>query len=196
MIVAADQRTVVIGGLMQDKKSDTESKVPFFGDIPIIGWLFKNWSDTTKKTNLVLLLTPYIVRSEDDMRKIYDLKMNERQAFVDAYFTDARRYDPYIDYDRKVGPLGKLVQAMDLEMNRIENGGKGLEGEMLIGPANEGFGRKNIGGTTGGDEIGAPLGDIGGDIGDTGPVDTTTTAPAAEVAPPPPAEAPPAPPAE
>ena len=39
VIVAADQRTVVIGGLMQDKKSDTESKVPFFGDIPIIGWL-------------------------------------------------------------------------------------------------------------------------------------------------------------
>ena len=148
VIVTGDQQTVVIGGLMQDKKSDTESKVPFFGDIPIIGWLFKNWSDTTKKTNLVLLLTPYIVRNEADMRKIYDLKMNERQAFVDAYFTDARRYDPYIDYDRKVGPLGKLVQAMDYEMQRFENGGPGLEGEMMIGPT-ETFGKKNAGTPTG-----------------------------------------------
>jgi general secretion pathway protein D len=147
-----DQRTVVIGGHMQDKKSDSESKVPFFGDIPIIGWLFKNWSDTSKKTNLVLLLTPYIVRTEDDFRKIYDLKMKERQAFIDAYFTDARRYDPYIDYDRKSGPLAKLVQAMDLEMKRIENGGPGLEGEILVGPGTEGFGARRIGGE--GDDAG------------------------------------------
>ncbi|HEY1097575.1 MAG TPA: type II secretion system secretin GspD, partial [Myxococcota bacterium] len=148
VVVTGDQRTVVIGGLMQDKKSDTESKVPFFGDIPIIGWLFKNWSDTTKKTNLVLLLTPYIVRNEADMQKIYDLKMGERQAFVDAYFTDARRYDPYVDYDRKVGPLGKLLQAMDTEMQRIENGGPGLEGEMIIGVGSDGFGSKRAIGTS------------------------------------------------
>jgi general secretion pathway protein D len=152
VVVTGDQRTVVIGGLMQDKKSDSESKVPFFGDIPIIGWLFKNWSDTSKKTNLVLLLTPYIVRTEDDFRKIYDLKMKERQAFIDAYFTDARRYDPYIDYDRKSGPLAKLVQAMDLEMKRIENGGPGLEGEILVGPGTEGFGARRIGGE--GDDAG------------------------------------------
>lgn len=143
VVVTADQRTVVIGGLMQDKKSDSESKVPFFGDIPVIGWLFKNWSDTSKKTNLILLLTPYIVRDEDDFRKIYDLKMKERQAFIDSYFTDARRYDPFIDYDRKTGPLGKLVQAMDIEMQRVENGGKGIEGEELFGPAS--FGDRNVG---------------------------------------------------
>jgi general secretion pathway protein D len=149
---------VVIGGLMQDKKSDSESKVPFFGDIPIIGWLFKNWSDTSKKTNLVLLLTPYIVRTEDDFRKIYDLKMKERQAFIDAYFTDARRYDPYIDYDRKSGPLARLVQAMDLEMKRIENGGPGLEGDVLVGPAAD-LGDRRIGGDNGDDGAGNNGGD-------------------------------------
>ena len=163
VVVTADQRTVVIGGLMQDKKSDTESKVPFFGDIPIIGWLFKNWSDTSKKTNLVLLLTPYIVRSEDDFRKIYDMKMKERQGFIDAYFTDARRYDPYIDYDRKSGPLAKLVQAMDNEMKRIENGGPGLEGELQIGPGSDDFGKRKMGGDDGGSDAGDGI-DMGGDI--------------------------------
>jgi general secretion pathway protein D len=176
VVVTADQRTVVIGGLMQDKKSDSESKVPFFGDIPIIGLLFKNWSDTSKKTNLVLLLTPYIVRSEDDFRKVYNIKMKERQAFIDAYFTDARRYDPYIDYDRKSGPLAKLIRAMDQEMKRIENGGPGLESEILIGPGTDGFGDRRIDGGGGGDDGGA-----GGNN------------PEASEPPPPPPEAPPAP---
>jgi general secretion pathway protein D len=180
VVVTGDQRTVVIGGLMQDKKSDSESKVPFFGDIPIIGWLFKNWSDTSKKTNLVLLLTPYIVRSEDDFRKIYDLKMKERQAFIDAYFTDARRYDPYIDYTRKSGPLAKLLQAMDLEMKRIENGGPGLDGEVLVGPGADGFGNRRVG-PEHGDDDGA--GANGGDAGDAAapealPVDPPPAPPA------------------
>jgi general secretion pathway protein D len=150
VVVTGDQRTVVIGGLMQDKKSDSESKVPFFGDIPIIGWLFKNWNDTSKKTNLVLLLTPYIVRTENDFRKVYDLKMKERQAFIDAYFTDARRYDPYVDYERKSGPLARLLRAMDYEMKRVENGGPGVEGEELIGPAT--FGDRRVGADAGAGE--------------------------------------------
>ena len=177
-VVTGDQRTVVIGGLMQDKKSDSESKVPFFGDIPVIGWLFKNWNDTSKKTNLVLLLTPYIVRSEDDFRKVYDLKMKERQAFIDSYFTDARRYDPYVDYDRKSGPLAKLLQAMDYEMKRVENGGPGIEGEELIGPA--AFGDRRIGGD--GDDHG----------GDHGVVESGNDGGAVEA--PAPQEAPPSPP--
>jgi general secretion pathway protein D len=167
VVVTGDQRTVVIGGLMQDKKSDSESKVPFFGDIPIIGWLFKNWNDTSKKTNLVLLLTPYIVRSEDDFRKVYDLKMKERQAFIDSYFTDARRYDPYVDYDRKSGPLARLLKAMDHEMKRVENGGPGIEGEELIGPAT--FGDRRVGGegasgTDGGGNDGGAGGNDGGNV--------------------------------
>ncbi len=188
VIVTADQRTVVIGGLMQDKKSESESKVPFFGDIPIIGWLFKNWSDTSKKTNLVLLLTPYIVRNEEDFRKIYDMKMKERQAFIDAYFTDARRYDPYIDYQRKSGPLAKLLKAMDHEMMRIENGGPGIEGELLVGP--EEFGRRRVGEGEGeGHSDGGDAGEDGdagggGDDGDSG---------AAAEPPPPPPPPPPAP---
>jgi general secretion pathway protein D len=184
VVVTSDQRTVVIGGLMQDKKSESESKVPFFGDIPIIGWLFKNTTDTSKKTNLVLLLTPYIVRNEADFQKIYDVKMKERQAFIDAYFTDARRYDPYIDYDKKSGPMAKLLQAVDHEMMRVENGGPGLEGEELIGPAS--FGTRNGGGNGGGNGS-----DDGGTDGGTGGTDNDGDAPPAPELPTPPPPPPP-----
>jgi general secretion pathway protein D len=180
VVVTADQRTVVIGGLMQDRKSDSESKVPFFGDIPLIGWLFKNSSDSSKKTNLVLLLTPYIVRDEEDFRKIYDLKMKERQAFIDAYFTDARRYDPYIDYSKKSGPLARLLQAMDYEMKRVENGGPGVEGEELIGPA---LGDRKVGGG-GGDDGGGEGGDAPAPEAPPEPAPPEAAPPAAPITPP------------
>ncbi|OGQ16783.1 MAG: type II secretion system protein GspD, partial [Deltaproteobacteria bacterium RBG_16_71_12] len=132
-LVAKDQQTIVVAGLIQDRKSDTESKVPFFGDIPIIGWLFKTWSDTKQKTNLLIMLTPYVVRDDADFQKIYERKMKERKDFVDAYFSDARVFNPYIDYDKKTGPLGELVRQVQWENDKIENGGPG-HGEELIGP--------------------------------------------------------------
>ena len=149
-VVAKDQQTIVIAGLIQDRKGDTESKVPFFGDIPLIGWLFKTWSDTNQKTNLLVLVTPYIVRDDDDFRKIYERKMKDRKDFVDAYFSDAHVYNPYIDYDKKTGPVGELVRVYEWEMGKIENGGKG-HGEELIGP-DVGFKPRKIG------EDGAPAG--------------------------------------
>jgi general secretion pathway protein D len=97
--------------------------------------LFKTWGDTKQKTNLIIVLTPYIVRTQDDFQKIYERKMQERRAFVDAYFTDARAYNPYVDYDKKTGPLGQLLKALDRESLKLENGGPGLPGESLIGPA-------------------------------------------------------------
>lgn len=146
VVVAKDQQTIAIAGLISDRKGDTESKIPFFGDIPIIGWLFKTWSDNKSKTNLLIVLTPYIVRDDSDFRKIYERKMKERREFVEAYFSDARVYNPYIDYDKKTGPLGELVRAVDYEMEKIENGGKG-HGEQLIVPGEASFkGGRQIGG--------------------------------------------------
>lgn len=138
VVVARDQQTIVIAGLISDRKGDTESKIPFFGDIPIIGWLFKTWSDTKRKTNLLIVLTPYIVRDEGDFRKIFERKMKERRDFVEAYFSDSRVYNPYIDYDKKTGPLGELLRAVGYEMAKIENGGKG-HGEQLIVPGEATF---------------------------------------------------------
>ena len=62
-VVVRDRDTVAMGGLMRDKTVESESKVPLLGDIPILGWLFKNKSKTVEKVNLLFFLTPKIMSS-------------------------------------------------------------------------------------------------------------------------------------
>lgn len=57
-----DGETTVIGGLIQDTKGQNTQKVFFLGDIPIIGQLFSNKENSTDKTELILAITPRIVR--------------------------------------------------------------------------------------------------------------------------------------
>ena len=73
-VVVKDNETIVIGGLVGDSTDEFTYKVPFFGDIPILGWLFKTKSSTREKTNLYVFLTPHIVRTQKDARKIFDEK--------------------------------------------------------------------------------------------------------------------------
>lgn len=69
-VVVKDQETVVIGGLIQDSEEETVQKVPFLGDIPGLGWLFKTKTKNRKKTNLMILLTPHIVKDAVDMTAV------------------------------------------------------------------------------------------------------------------------------
>ncbi|MDP6980608.1 MAG: type II secretion system secretin GspD [Myxococcota bacterium] len=66
-VVVADGDTVVIGGLIGETESTKENKVPFFGDIPVLGWLFKSVEETTRRTNLIIMLTPHIIRTPADL---------------------------------------------------------------------------------------------------------------------------------
>ena len=100
-LTVKDRHTAVIGGLVRDKVTHYAVKVPLLGDIPLLGALFRSTKDTTEKTNLVLVLTPYIVRNEDDMREIFEKRMQERQEFVDHYF--AFRDGPPLGFDPKHG---------------------------------------------------------------------------------------------
>ncbi len=71
-VVVKDGSTVVIGGLIQDSETETVSKVPLLGDIPGLGWLFKTSSKERKKTNLMILLIPHIVKDNADLTTITD----------------------------------------------------------------------------------------------------------------------------
>ena len=61
VIRAQDGDVVVIGGLMKSNNVDSTSKVPFLGDIPALGHLFRNTNQLTQKTELVILLKPTVV---------------------------------------------------------------------------------------------------------------------------------------
>jgi len=60
--------TVVIGGIYSQSKNDTTTKVPFFGDIPLLGWLFKEKEAQDNKTELLIFLTPRILSQNLSMR--------------------------------------------------------------------------------------------------------------------------------
>lgn len=65
-IVAKDRLTVVVGGMIQEEASDSESKVPLLGDIPGLGFFFKRSEKANTKTQLVLVITPYIIDSPEE----------------------------------------------------------------------------------------------------------------------------------
>jgi general secretion pathway protein D len=62
--------SVIIGGLIRNKRDVQESKVPIIGDIPLLGALFRWESDTVDKTNLVIVMTPYIINTSSELSKI------------------------------------------------------------------------------------------------------------------------------
>jgi general secretion pathway protein D len=137
-VVAKDQETVVIGGIMQERTIETIGKVPILGDLPLLGQLFRETHREKIKVNLLLFLTPYIIRDASDFRRIFERKMAERQKFVEEFYGQIPGYDVPIDFNRKPGPLAKMNQLVMREEMKVENGGPGLPGEQVFRPGPQG----------------------------------------------------------
>ena len=75
--IAKDQQTIVVGGLVRDNIIISERKIPLLGDIPFLGWLFKFQSRQVEKLNLLVFLTPTLVRDEADMAELNARKAAE-----------------------------------------------------------------------------------------------------------------------
>ncbi|MFH1283219.1 MAG: type IV pilus secretin PilQ [bacterium] len=60
-VIVKNRETLVIGGLIREQETKDESKVPFFGDLPILGYLFKNKSTLKERTELLVFITPKIL---------------------------------------------------------------------------------------------------------------------------------------
>jgi general secretion pathway protein D len=117
-VIVRDQQTVVIGGLVREEQRNKLTKIPILGDIPVIGALFRTSDTTTQKSNLLLVLTPHIVRDPADLRRIFERKMQERQEFLDRYFVfdETRSWQPPIDYGHSVGLVEQIRQTqLDVE---------------------------------------------------------------------------------
>jgi len=84
-VVVKNTDTVIIGGLIQDSDQVTESKVPLLGDIPGLGWLFKTKNTTREKTNLLIMLTPRIIKDASDMAEV---SVRQKGNFSDAVKRD------------------------------------------------------------------------------------------------------------
>ena len=65
-----DGQTIVIAGLTRNDESETKKKVPYLGDIPVVGWLFRWKSKTVTKTNILIFVTPRIMSDGTDAAKV------------------------------------------------------------------------------------------------------------------------------
>jgi general secretion pathway protein D len=133
-IVARDQSTVVIGGLIQNRNTTSVQKVPLLGDLPIIGWLFRDTVTSKTKSNLLLFLTPYIIKDQSDYRRILERKQREQREFMEQFYGRQPGYEVAADWGRKAGPFSKMRHEVQVETQRLENGGAGAPGERVIGP--------------------------------------------------------------
>jgi len=86
VVSANNKQTIVIGGLIDDKASVSTQKVPLLGDIPVLGNLFRNRLTTKSKSNLIVFITPYIIRERKDYLVILKKKIEERNHFIDLNY--------------------------------------------------------------------------------------------------------------
>jgi len=78
-VLIEDGGIVVLGGLIEDDRSKSESRVPYLGNIPLIGLLFKTRSDSSTKNNLMIFIRPKILRDAAQAAYETDLKYNYMQ---------------------------------------------------------------------------------------------------------------------
>jgi general secretion pathway protein D len=112
-VVVHDQESVVIGGLIQEREVYNATKVPLLGDIPILGYLFKYTTRQKKKTNLLILLTPYIIKDQLDLSQIRERKVREYREFAASFANlNDKKYEPRIDYRRKRGVIEEINRVV------------------------------------------------------------------------------------
>ncbi|HNS49132.1 MAG TPA: type II secretion system secretin GspD [bacterium] len=68
-VAIQDGQTIVIGGLMEDRKTEEVKKVPLLGDIPLLGLLFRKTATNTTKTELLIFLTPHVAKQPGDLQE-------------------------------------------------------------------------------------------------------------------------------
>lgn len=121
-IILRSGEMLAIGGLLKDEERKTEFKVPFLGDIPLLGWLFRRETTSMKKLDLVIFLTATIVPPEEAvtlgesprMQQLRDLRADSQAATVDAV-AQAADIDQrtVVDTVKAVGTEEKVLEGDD-----------------------------------------------------------------------------------
>jgi general secretion pathway protein D len=82
-VSARSGETVALGGLITDSVTKSKSGVPFLSSIPVIGALFGSHSTNGERKELIVLITPHVIRSDDESRETMEMLRNEFKALSD-----------------------------------------------------------------------------------------------------------------
>jgi general secretion pathway protein D len=138
-IVVHDGETVVLGGLQKETDGETTDKIPLLGDIPLLGRLFQMRTKVRRRQDLLLVLTPYIIRGPEDLRRIFDRKDAERREFLERYsaFRDESAFERHVDYTRKLGLLAEIehdARQAEIEAEAVRAAERALKRPATEGP--------------------------------------------------------------
>ena len=81
-----DGNRVVLGGLLRKKELEDVEKVPFLGDIPVFGRLFRSQGTQAENVNLIAVLAPRVIADPEDLKRIFKEKIEERSKFIREIF--------------------------------------------------------------------------------------------------------------
>jgi len=90
-VLLRSNQTAVLGGLVTDNVSETVTQLPLLGDIPLLGWLFKNKNTSTSQNSLIVFVTPQIIRSPEEVDANLKQILEERRSMM------KREYDAIFD---------------------------------------------------------------------------------------------------
>ena len=113
-VLVEDETILVLGGLVSDDVQQLVSKVPFFGDIPLVGQLFRSTTDKIVKKNLMVFIHPVIVDSEqvanDVSRQRYNLMQELQKKYNSGKFEEVK-VKPELDDFTEYRPRKKATAA-------------------------------------------------------------------------------------
>jgi len=89
-VVVKDRETMVIGGLIRDNVTKSAMKVPLLGDIPVLGWLFKFKTTKVEKTNLMIFITPHIIKTAEESAELTRQRENILNEFRKEYHIEKK----------------------------------------------------------------------------------------------------------
>lgn len=95
LVTVKNGQTVVISGLVETREIQSFQKIPLLGDIPILGWLFRNSLVQNVKNNLMIFLTPHIIHGADDLAAVYKSKIEERDQFLASIYGSSHVDDDF-----------------------------------------------------------------------------------------------------
>ena len=81
-VVLHDNQTLVLGGLIQTKRSDGRTGLPGLSRLPVVGFLFGKSSDVFQRTELLILITPRVIGDPNEARELYDQVRSQRPDLV------------------------------------------------------------------------------------------------------------------
>jgi general secretion pathway protein D len=112
-VVVRDQQPVVIGGLIRETESEGVDKVPFLGDIPLIGILFRKNVTKTEKKNLLMVIVPHIIDDPSDLARIHKERTEEIKRFAEYLATKGQETKGIVDYEKKNGALEHMRRVVE-----------------------------------------------------------------------------------